>query len=1090
MKTSRKILRLIPTAALLLAAFTTHGEATYNRHGKTDFRFDGETMVGAGNLIVGLRGIDGKQQWENEDSASLKKNETSDGVQVREYAGNKSIEWYRQSIKNLSDTEAEIRYQAKIRPGLSVTHLIFRVCLPATALRGIPSKSPDLTPKDGRITLQALAGAVEIDTNGSSCPVTLRDFRHEPNDQRGYLWFSPRYDAKRGAKFNVTLRVKSKIRQGDHEFLMLPLDNIANRTYADDGIPGNGRGGWTDQGINDLSFLKPGRITSAAIPFQLTGKAVILRGKQQLTTFPVQSEKLDLRGVKIERLDFLHAVAWGLPKGTEAFSYELTYADGKTVQIPVRSMVEVADWAGSARVPEARIAISGRNGVGDASLYHMMWNNPRPGSDLQSLRILANDGGSVPIVVAITAMRTNAFPDDIRRGFISIFKVPQAHKEVSTADWFECPLPWNDTIKNNSALDLSALNDAPAGKYGPLQVNSKGKFVFAGRPEEEVRFWGTNFGAAALYPSHEDADSIVRNMAKQGVNLIRMHLIATPYKSYLGPHWMLRKDGKIDPESLDRFHYLLAACRRNGIYVYLDCNNGLWYEALLQRPFRPDERAASQFDPELVATTKRFLTELFDRVNPYTGMTIAADPAIAMYEIINENSLPGLVVSDLKKRLGPYYDQLNARWQKWRNQNAPQIPGELAAGNDAKRIEFLAEVQKEHLDDMYAFLRGLGIRSPICGNNNIWVPADLAVAERMDFTNDHFYFGYSSYADQNAIPLNNECIVRTPAKSYPMTRRLNNFKLKGKPIVAGEWNFCFPNDYRSEGLPLCTAYSLFQGHDALLFFCSTGSFDCGLWERFRKNPGIMPHSQQTDPSTWGLTQACALAFRRGDIAPGTKKLTIRYTPEQLYSITDHNMLTSSKYSGLAGLYRIENTVERDAPPQPDWSKIIGKIADDYIENDTGELRRFPQDGLLLVDTTRTKMAVGALNKLDNGKRRLQDVLIESTSEFGTLTLSSLDGKPIAQSNRLLLCLVGNSRNHDTVIENNVMTRWGTSGVVITEPLNARITLDRSVVGPLSVYRLNPLTGQREGELTVTHDSSRDSFAIDHTAKTIYFELVR
>lgn len=1076
---------------LFIAGFLTfalQGEVSYNKFGKTEFKFDGQTIVGAGNLIVGIKGTNGGIQWFNEDSIPSHKEYRSGKWQIREQRNGKTIDFYKQSICNISAMESLITYEFKLPAGLKLTHFIFRICLPGQVLN-VPQKSPDIKPVNGCFSLKGLAGNVSVNTAGSTAPVVLRDYRHLPDDKRGYLWFFPKYDPRKGAEMKIALHIKASISQNSLHYVSLPLQKIANRCYADDGIPGNKKGGWTDQGINDLAFLKPGRITSAGIPFELCGKAVILRGKENLTSFPSASEKLPLNGIKAERIDFLHSVAWGEAKGTTAFSYELIYADGKKEIIPVRSMSDVADWRGDTIVPNARIAVSGMNGEGKVSLYHMMWNNPRPHISLKSFRILKNTSGSVPIVLAVTIMRTGTFPDDVRRGLISLFNVPQIRKSVSTKDWYPCPIAWENSIENGSALDISFLNDAPAGKLGHVIVNSEGKFAFSGAPDKAVRFWGTNLGAAALFPDKKMADSITANLAKQGVNLVRMHAVATKYHSYLGRHWLLKKDGSLDRESLDRFHYLISACRRNGIYVYMDCNDGLWYEALLQRPLREDERLAAQFNPELIAATKKFLTALLGTKNPYTGLSIAEDPAVAMFELINESSLPGMVRSDMKKRLGRFYTELNSRFEEWKKNNAPHCAGELAAGNDADRIRFLTEVQQKHFDDMYGFLRKLGVKSPICGNNNLWVPADLTVAEKMDFTSEHFYIGFSSYGNQRAIPQNNECLVRTPAKGYPMSRRLNDFKLKGKPIVAGEWNFCFPNDFRSEGLPLCTAYSLLQSHDALLFFCATGSFDCGLWERFKKNPGIFPHSQQTDPSTWGLSQACALAFRRGDIAPAKKVLRIHCSPEWLYSTTDLNELTSNRYSGIAAIHRLENVISSEKNTPADWSRYIRNIPDDYVQSDTGELRRFPLDGLFLVDTPCTKMAVGALNKLDSKKRKLKGVSISSTSEFGTLTLTSLDGKPIQNSRRILLCLVGNSRNKDTIIENQIMKNWGTSGTVITEPLNAEISIRRGE-GAFTVYKLDTLTGKRLEKVPVKSGKKMDRFQITKSTGTIYFELSR
>lgn len=1078
--------KVASAVAVLFAASAVWGGAAFNAHGKFSFRFEGETVFGADNLILGLSSEGASIQWVNEDSVPFVAEKAEQGRLERTYAGGGPIAAIRKSIRDLSSDESEFEYEAKIRKGLPLTHLHLRFCLPDVALAGMPVQSPDLAPKNGMFSLSATAGTVSVKVVEQPCEPFLRDYRHLPDDRRGYIWFEPKYDRENGIVLRVKFRVKVLPRD-DGAFFMLPLGAIANRELIDDGIPGNEKGGCTDQGAADLSFVKPGTVVkSAAIPFRPERWAVILSGGGRLKFLPNVSEELALNGLKAERLDFLQTTAWAAPYGREAFRYVLSYEDGSEESIVVCSRINVSDWVGDERVSGARVGLRGRNELGEVSVYHQMWRNPRPAVGLRSLKIVA--GESVPMVLAVTAMKTGVLQNDISRGYDSLFNVPEMRKKIDTSNWYACPIAWRDTITPGSALDVSFLNgDHAAGDKGPVIVNADGKFAFADESEKPVRFWGTNVGAAGLFPPKELAASIARNFARQGVNLVRLHGIATKYYGWLGPRWLIRADGKIDEVSLDLLFNFVAELKKNGIYIYMDCNDGLWYEALLGRKFRDDERAASQFVTELTDATKRFLTEFLTRKNPYTGLSLAEDPSVAMWEIVNECSLPGLLRQDIVRRLGPYYAQLNETWRKWRDAHASSVVGDLADGCDVLRVEFLVSVQRQHFSDMKAFLRSLGAKGAICGNNNVWVPADLAVMADADFTNDHFYLGYSDYANQRSIVVNNECMVRTPAKGYPMSRRINNVKLSSKPVVAGEWNFCFPNDSRSEGLPLCTAYGLLQGHDALLFFCANGAFDCGLWSRFEKNPGVMPLSQQTDPSTWGFSQVCALAFRRGDITPAARQLVATYAPRELYGMADPNELIPTRFSAVASLHRIESVVTMERSERLPWHEIVGAIRRDCVVSDTGELIRYPEKGLFIVDTPRTKMVVGELNRLDSTSGRLVGMRISSSSEFGALALTSLDGLPIVESRRILLALIGNSRNADTAITDGVMSTWGESGVVVTEPMSAKLTLEGDA---LEVHRLDPLTGKDKGTIPVLRFDGCNTFEIGNEVGTPYFELTR
>ena len=69
---------------------------------------------------------------------------------------------------------------------------------------------------------------------------------------------------------------------------------------------------------------------------------------------------------------------------------------------------------------------------------------------------------------------------------------------------------WNaiDTdpyIEPGSALDLSSMNHAPAGKYGFVRIDRDGELYFEKLPGKTVRFYGTNNNWHMNTPTREDA---------------------------------------------------------------------------------------------------------------------------------------------------------------------------------------------------------------------------------------------------------------------------------------------------------------------------------------------------------------------------------------------------------------------------------------------------------------------------------------------------------------------------------------------------------------------------------------------------------
>jgi hypothetical protein len=404
---------------------------------------------------------------------------------------------------------------------------------------------------------------------------------------------------------------------------------------------------------------------------------------------------------------------------------------------------------------------------------------------------------------------------------------------------------------------------------------------------------------------------------------------------------------------------------------------------------------------------------------------------------------------------------------------------------------------------MRAFLRELGVKAPLCGTNITFTLGDLWASESMDYTNDHAYWDHPSVRAR-PMTYSNRPSVTGPAWTCNMLPTFARAKVRGKPVCASEWNYCFPNDYRCEGLPIMAAFAAYQDWDSLLFYCATGSFDGGRWARFHDAPGILIHSQQTDPATWGLSQVAALLFRRGDVSVGRRVVTLCHDPESIWA----NRSPLSRMPFLCALARLE-TVLVDKPVDA-WPMTVAKSVDPAAKpvdtylaalrelgdtrstetqtvSDTGELIRDATDVIFTVDTPCTQMAAGALAKRD--EISLANLSIRCETRFATIALSSLDGKPIAESRRLLLTAVANARNADSKLDGGRIESMG-KGPVLAEPVVAKLALRVDRPDAIRVQALDTLTGKRA--LPVRGDV-RDKalcFGIGPECSTIYYELYR
>ncbi|QIF04327.1 carbohydrate binding domain-containing protein [Roseimicrobium sp. ORNL1] len=182
-------------------------------------------------------------------------------------------------------------------------------------------------------------------------------------------------------------------------------------------------------------------------------------------------------------------------------------------------------------------------------------------------------------------------------------------------------------------LDLSFLNETPAGKHGFIQAKGETLVDDRGTP---WRYFGTNLTAASCFPTDEEAVKLAGHFAKCGINLVRFH--------FMDANWsgtqLVRKDGKpgLNEEALARLDFFFAELKKRGIYANLNLHVGRKYDD--QPAGAPDmSKGIDNIYPPYVEALKQYARDLLQHVNPHTGLAYRDDPAVAIVEVNNENTL-------------------------------------------------------------------------------------------------------------------------------------------------------------------------------------------------------------------------------------------------------------------------------------------------------------------------------------------------------------------------------------------------------------------------------------------------------------------
>ncbi|MFA4906557.1 MAG: hypothetical protein WC645_08655, partial [Candidatus Margulisiibacteriota bacterium] len=675
-----------------------------------------------------------------------------------------------------------------------------------------------------------------------------------------------------------------------------------------------------------------------------------------------------------------------------------------------------------------------------------------------------------------------------------------------------------------TALDVSHLLDAPAGKYGFMQVKD-GHFYFEGG--RRARFWGLNVSGPAAFPTHENADRFAARLAKYGCNIIRLH--------HLDAYWA---DTNIfDPayddtqhfstENLDRLDYFVAKLKERGIYVYLDL--------LVHRKFKkgdnvddyqnvlPGAKVEGFYNARIIELQKQYAKAILTHRNPYTGLAYKDDPAVASVKIINEATLHYLgTLSDVSPVYLAELDRLWNAWlmkkygsrQKlesaWWNQEtgvsclkSSEDPGAVTVKRgemvlakytdqyrkfdyprEADTSAFYYEIETNYYKDMQKYLAGLGVKVPLSGSNH-WenILSDVAANGNLDYIDRHRYWDHPRLAYGTKVIFDDLPMVQNPDASLPVY--FAAYKIAGKPYSISEWNCCWPNEYISEGPMIMAAYAALQDWDAVLQFDITSpdwgsklenNFDVAAW-----------------PAVLNQWPAAALLFHRQDVAAAKNLISETIPADQVFGVPDEDRRVGA--SGQEYLPLVSR-VERKLDLKGGAYAITGAdAARDFYDNnakqissDTEELFWNYAEGVVMINVARTQSLVGFVK---DKKFQLANVLFEPRSEFAALTVSSIDGAGIGDSKHMLLTAAGKMRNTGQFYsEAKTQLKALGKGPILLEGISSKVTLYFSKPGAqIEVWKLDS-RGSRLSQINAPRVGQGFVFEISPKDKAINYEIVR
>ena len=684
-------------------------------------------------------------------------------------------------------------------------------------------------------------------------------------------------------------------------------------------------------------------------------------------------------------------------------------------------------------------------------------------------------------------------------------------------DWV--PMRVCENIREGSALDFTAVRctDMPAGRHG--YVVSKGDhFEFEDSPGVPRRFYGINVVGDANIPTYDESLRFAEHIRRSGYNSVRLH----HHEMHL-----VKKDSRgaleLDEDAMRRFDGLVYACISNGLYISTDLfvsRRPISYESIgIDRPGNVSEQEFKELVMLHEGAMSNYLAwarVFLGHRNFYTGRRYADEPALSFLSLVNEGNFGNVGMRYMSQH--PVFAE---RWSAWLREKKSKdgaawgaipetLPKSMNDGSDAAAAYavFVQELDAAFARRVTSFLRDEMKCRALTTNLNGWtnpIGYSLSRAREYDYVDDHYYvdhpkFNFGSW--QWPMGLDNVNTIGLTSSGMP---EIAPRRVYGKPFTISEWNHSAPGSFRGAG--------------GLLFGAAAASQDWGgLW-RFAWSHGAagmrdfteLPTSAFdvcSDPLMVASERVGVSLFLRRDLEPISRKLAMVLPPDELSRPAPGNADWSFSATGLGWYARIGQYVGEADEIEADVKSVgiagykggFAHFADRVCPGSQGgtqlsdvagdgELRLNRRKGLFSVDTPAT---VGAF--VESGNVRVGSMSVRVEDAPATVFAIALDGKPIGESDRLLVSHLTDVQDVGTAFCNKARTLWLRMGSLPHLMRRGKADISLSVgLGNWSVHAL-ATDGSRRFKVPFSQKGKTVSFtadiAVEPNEATYLYELCK
>ena len=716
-------------------------------------------------------------------------------------------------------------------------------------------------------------------------------------------------------------------------------------------------------------------------------------------------------------------------------------------------------------------------------------------------------------------------------------------------DWFMLRAA-PDQFSEDSIIDMSRFIDKPAGAHGFLRRQGN-DFVF--EDGTKVNFWAI---CASMTETLEAQRQQAGFYAKHGINMIRQH----PLESVLGTLKGRAGNRYFDPVKLDKWDKWFSILKDSGIYMTwsifyhhvvladqgTDTN---LYNELPNRGGGKDTYGFATFIEEYQDSQWEYVNLLLNHVNPYTGLAYKDDPALAIIECRNEDSVffhNPLGDKFVKGLASPNHgSRLKLMWQQWlkgqygndtalanawgtglKNNIIRNSDGSVRSRPDSvnetnmyiyaawemekdgpysnkqkerKRmgdfIRFLAETQRNCYETYQRRLRNISYKAVTV--STAWKAggpaasaANLWTDDAMEAIDRHNYFGGGSGGHSITTGSVNNSTHLNKAGRGILSSGL--WAIEGKPFIMTEWTQKPPNQWKAEIAPLVAFYGMgLQGWDASYHFAGSQSYMGDGWPRMSSYVTETPHYICQFP-------ALAFAIYNGHFDEGDIVSARRLSTDEVFSGTD---VLEQEY-GTVGYDETGLLAHGDTPVEAlAIGRVTLKIEDSRNTSYLGDLSPYwdrsnktirSNTGQLTWDYGRQVVTVhsdktqGIIGFAGGGTFDLPGVTVtDIRTPFISLLFTPLDNLPLVKSEHILITAMAQDKQYGAV--------YNADGTELIETGGPPLLLEP--VQATIIFKGSPVDSVKVVDIfgVPTNnqiEQTNNTFAIDGRYATCYYEVKR